>query len=144
VVDEFLRRHGFSHPRTTDHAPEAALSPLRPRAVQSPSLLHHLATPIQTGESRMISPTKTPLAGLRGALPTGDTPRRLLPFSAPSKRLQSEIGSDSPAGSLRKRHKWIDDMLAVGLVLQCRRAYSCIGYQPERLLPHSESTRHCS
>jgi hypothetical protein len=69
----------------------------------------------------MRSPTKTPLTASRGALSTGEMPLRLLPFSAPHKRLQSEIGSDSPAGSLRKRHKWIDDMLAVGLVFQCNR-----------------------
>ncbi|GFZ45397.1 hypothetical protein JCM24511_03123 [Saitozyma sp. JCM 24511] len=112
VVDEFLRRHGFSHPMTTDHAPEAAVSPLRPRAVPSPSLLRQPATSNATGESPMRSPNKTPLAASRGVLSTGDTSRRLLPFSAPTKRLQSEIGSDSPAGSARKRHKWIDDMLA--------------------------------
>lgn len=77
----------------------------------------------------MRSPNKTPLAASRGALSAGDTSRSLLPFSAPTKRMQSEIGSDSPAGSLRKRHKWIDDMLAVGLVLQRNRMARLPGYR---------------
>ena len=119
VVDEFLKRHGF-----TAAAVKAAETPA-PSTRRPARELHATGSPVEASTGPMRSPLlrmTTPIA--RPLTADLSEPQWMLPnrrhceSEPPLKRPRLFVPGGEPATlrrSARKRHQWIDDLVAVSV-----------------------------